>query len=471
MHQTILERDPSAFRKYVILVYLLCATKIFLLVSIIVCVLFRKERAESASSEVHNRQKVKDLLGDMHQLKDFKDIDKSKKFTRSILFEQEQEKSQRLKEYQFQTLKPIEDFVRPDDQTSPRVTGYEHGHIRSLLKLDVFGPASSVAIEKDREAGLLPRSPNVDRHIVVNPSHTLTLRPGTGQSTTSSRASTAGSTSYNGAFPSLKMLRKERAAAASQSLDSAFTLSGKPSHPERTRNTISPTFGASTNNNSLDNASSHSREHASRTGSGHHHHHQHHGINMLNTAGAATEFAGPGLRPATGSTAGTGGRGSSHGTRPSSSAASFNGSGYGGEAGASARSKSRGKYPEQTFPGVAITEEERLLGGDPFLRRTMWYKQYASSRKVSCRIELHQCFFCCGGTVCIDAAEVARCTICWLNLLAVFSMPSCQSHSPHVFLSLTAGPSREQGDLQAGTAGGPRPVGNSRPGATAHEGV
>ena len=131
---------------------------------------------------MHNREKVKDLLGDMHQLKDPKDIDKSKKFTRSLLFDQDLRKSMSLKEYQFNTLKPIDDFVRPDDQFSPRNTGYEHGHVRSLLKLDVFGPASSSQIEKDREAGILPRSPNLDRHAVVNPAHVLSLshRPGTG---------------------------------------------------------------------------------------------------------------------------------------------------------------------------------------------------------------------------------------------------------------------------------------------------
>jgi hypothetical protein len=356
----------------------------------------RKERAESASSAVHQRQQVKDLLGDMHQLKDFRDIDKSKKFTRSILFEQEQQKSMTLKEYQFQHLKPIDDFVRPDDQLSPRMTGYEHGHIRSLLKLDVYGPAASVTIERERDSGVLPRSPNVDRHQVLNPHHTLAIsRPGTSQSVASSRASTAGSTSYNGAFPSLKVLRKQH--------DHSLRKSGHRDHPDRS---ISPTFAASTdishslsNNNVLDQARANSRQGSRGRSSQGHNHHQH-GHNdgglslnrnatdnyVMNPSGAQVDFAGPGLRPMTGSSVGTG-------TRTNSRPVSVAGH-------STARSRS-GKYPEQTFPGVAITEEERLLGGDPFLRRTTWYKQFATSKKVSIFVYVVR-YLSCNRLVCVN---------------------------------------------------------------------
>jgi hypothetical protein len=344
---------------------------------------------------VHNRQLVKDLLGDMHQLKDAKDIDKSKKFTRSLLFEKEQQKTMSLNEYHFNTMSPIEDFVRPDDQFSPRSTGYEHGHIRSLLKLDVYGPAASSAVEREREAGALPRSPNVDRHALLNPNHTLTLR-GSVHSPASSRASTANSTSYNGAFPSLKTLRKDRAVVdMSNSLDSTLRdlgSTGRRDHPERTRmgagtsmgNTLP--FGASTGHSEefrLRMEQSYRLNASGRPASSSDHAPAAHarqggtlsrcasdrgGAILMTADQPGVEFSGPGLRPTTSSSVST--RSSALNTRPNSTAGSRTGT---------ARSR---KAEEQTFPGVAITEEERLLGGDPFLRRTTWYKTFASDQKV-----------------------------------------------------------------------------------------
>ena len=340
---------------------------------------FRKERAESASSAVHHRMLVKDLLGEMHQLKDFNDIDKTKKFTRSILYEQEKEKSINLKEYHFQTMKPIEDFVRPDDQFSPRITGYEHGHVRSLLKLDVFGPASSAAVEKEREQGILPRSPNVDRHTLLSPGYTL--RPDTGNSGSSSRGSTVNSTNYNGAFPSLKTLRKGRSSVRrpmESGLDCTDQLSGSRqlNHPERVLHGTGSYTSASVLNfdfvdvavrtgfpedaGRIDMGTSHGglRNSARSRGGGT-------SRTELNTSGAITQFSGPALLPGVGSSSGS--------RRPGSKQQQGSIDGRSG----------RLLHPEQTFPGVAITEEERLLGGDPFLRRTSWYKSFASSKKVS----------------------------------------------------------------------------------------
>lgn len=57
-----------------------------------------------------------------------------------------------------------EDFIRPRDQTAQRHTGYGSGHVRSVLELDTFGPLHSGEVERKRESGQLPASPNMDRN-------------------------------------------------------------------------------------------------------------------------------------------------------------------------------------------------------------------------------------------------------------------------------------------------------------------
>lgn len=324
---------------------------------------------------------MKDLIGDMHQLKDFNDIDKAKKFTRSILFEKEKEDTMSLKEYQFQTMKPIEDFIRPDDQFSPRITGYEHGHIRSMLKLDVYGPAGSSRITQERETGTLPRSPNVDRHIVLSANNT---RPNTGTSVASSRGSTANSTNYNGAFPSLKTLRRDRASTSTGQLGLRSGTWGQFVDGQQLQDSLADLSNSRQMRSSIGGGSQSSaartapgRIDGSRHSSVADQHTDRHSLGGSGTGAGAgvgggshmklgpddtVVFAGPGLRP---STTGT--------------SSSYNNT---ARTGTSAHSTGRLKFPEQTFPGVAIAEEERLLGGDPFLRRTNWYKSYASSNKV-----------------------------------------------------------------------------------------
>lgn len=344
---------------------------------IVILSFLRKDRAESASCELKHRHIMKDLLGDMHQLKDANDIDKSKTFTRSILFEKQKKDNMSLKEYQFQTLKPIEDFIRPDDQFSPRLTGYEHGHIRSLLKLDVYGPAGSSVISKERELGTLPRSPNVDRHSVLSANNT---RPGTGTSVASSRASTANSTNYNGAFPSLKSLRRDRAETQTRTLGGSGLRSGdwgaqllnEQHHLDSSTEELSATSGASLTAPCRFNGGVSRTGSLAHSSSGGHLRTERTSLDGTGKGSGATAhlrvkpddtviFAGPGLRPST--------------TGTSSS--------YNQTARTGTSTGRRGKYPEQTFPGVAIAEEERLQGGDPFLRRTTWYKSFSSSRKVS----------------------------------------------------------------------------------------
>ena len=49
-----------------------------------------------------------------------------------------------IEELQFNNLAPIEDFLRPTSVTTPRQTGYETGHIRSLLKTDIVRAYTSL---------------------------------------------------------------------------------------------------------------------------------------------------------------------------------------------------------------------------------------------------------------------------------------------------------------------------------------
>lgn len=166
---------------------------------------------ESASGTVHQQQINKDLLGEMHPLQDFGDINKSRTYTRSRKLEKDMLARTALDEYHFKTMKPMEDFVRPDSPITPRQTGYESGHIRSRLKLDTYGPANSDSVNKLRDSGIVPPSPNVDRHKLINPSYQL--RPASSSSTNHVRcdhtalSSNESSTNYDGAFPSLRKLR------------------------------------------------------------------------------------------------------------------------------------------------------------------------------------------------------------------------------------------------------------------------
>jgi len=331
---------------------------------------------------------MKNLIGDMHQLKDFKDIDKSKKFTRSILFEKNQQDSMTLKDYQFQTLKPVEDFVRPEDQFSPRQTGYEHGHIRSLLKLDTYGPAGSRAISRERDQGNKPRSPNVDRHLVISPASTTRAN---GNGSLSSRASTAGSTNYNGAFPSLKSLRRDRdsltgtspgrtgggewaAATGSDQLKSYGLQSTAPAQLGASGGfgtgpgvgTGTGNFGQSVTSNTSPNLTSTGRYYNP-------------GHTMAVLGLGDLNLDAPHTRPGTGSTASSASQ--MLGARSTGRAGTAN-SGLRRTGGTTGTTRSKAPFPEQTFAGVAITADERLQGGDPFLRRTLYFKAHTLDLKV-----------------------------------------------------------------------------------------
>jgi hypothetical protein len=60
-----------------------------------------------------------------------------------------------------------EDFLNtenPDSTTKRYKIGYNPGHIRSILKLDTYGPHHSSKVAGMRDDGSLPSSPNTDRN-------------------------------------------------------------------------------------------------------------------------------------------------------------------------------------------------------------------------------------------------------------------------------------------------------------------
>ena len=96
------------------------------------------------------------MLQEMHPIRDEKNISPPESgYTYSS------KKSQDVSEL----FSQIEDFLQPDDLTRERRTGYNPGHIRTLLGYDTFGPLHSEALNKDRDEGRRPiYSPNPDRN-------------------------------------------------------------------------------------------------------------------------------------------------------------------------------------------------------------------------------------------------------------------------------------------------------------------
>lgn len=121
-------------------------------------------------------KEMKDLLGTMHPVKDFNDIDRAKtaRLTLSRRSAENKKEKDFLDEYHFENMTPLEDFVRPGSTEAPRNTGYESGHIRSLFKLDTYGPTQSRARSRQLSREHLP-SGNVDRYARLSPDHHLNL--------------------------------------------------------------------------------------------------------------------------------------------------------------------------------------------------------------------------------------------------------------------------------------------------------
>lgn len=110
---------------------------------------------ESTSDVFKQKHEVRHYLDTMHPYVDPQD--KYRKFTKSRLVNGNHELDSNTKHG---------DFLNPRSSSSgqQRTTGYNRGHIRSVLQLDTFGPEHSREIELKRDIGLLPDSPNPDRN-------------------------------------------------------------------------------------------------------------------------------------------------------------------------------------------------------------------------------------------------------------------------------------------------------------------
>ena len=118
--------------------------------------IFKKKYFPECTSDFFNQKHlIRDYLSTMHPYSD--PDDRGRTYTVSRL---------KLKQEQVDPL-PMEDFLKPEDPTRPRSTGYTHGHVRSMLHFDSFGPHSAERNRQAREVGLLPDSPNVDREAAL----------------------------------------------------------------------------------------------------------------------------------------------------------------------------------------------------------------------------------------------------------------------------------------------------------------
>jgi hypothetical protein len=205
LHERIMTADPSAFR--------------------------RKKVKDGPTSNQMELKRMQPLLGTMHPDKDPGNIDCSKKYHHSILLEKQQRDQERLDTLHFEHMPPMEDFLRPQDTSSPRSTGYEPGHIRSLLKLDTYGPTNSRQLSRERDISNLPL-PNVDRYARLHPDHQLSVGSRSGSigglsSPTSSRASTA--QSYASSLPRINKAYSSPELKIAPSMRSLFLRSSAPS--------------------------------------------------------------------------------------------------------------------------------------------------------------------------------------------------------------------------------------------------
>jgi hypothetical protein len=109
---------------------------------------------DSCSHYIQQKHQMRDLLPTMHPISDPRDISPPKfgyNFPRKTREHSELRSS-------------VEDFIQPKSLTGRRSTGYNRGHIRSILELDTFGPQHSEVVTDARLSGSLPLSPNIDRN-------------------------------------------------------------------------------------------------------------------------------------------------------------------------------------------------------------------------------------------------------------------------------------------------------------------
>lgn len=221
VHERVMTANPNSFRRY----NSLC-------VPLQICInhnsfrfICRKKVADGPTSNQMELKLMQPLLATMHPAKDAQNIDRSVKYNYSILFEKERRDKEQLDTLHFEEMPPMEDFLRPMDATSPRSTGYESGHIRSLLKLDTYGPTNSMQATRERDINNLPL-PNVDRYARLHPDR----RAGSTNSLnspTSSRASTA--QSYASSLPRINKSFSSPELKIAPSMRSLYLRSSAPS--------------------------------------------------------------------------------------------------------------------------------------------------------------------------------------------------------------------------------------------------
>jgi hypothetical protein len=150
--------------------------------------------------------------------------------------------------------KGLKDFLEPNSPTESRKsTGYNKGHIRTMLKLDTYGPAHADSVREERSQGSLPTSPNTDRFATTSPPRgrhagdTLTgTSPGSPDSTrtrssignrskmskgsrTNKRPTTTGSGTGNGSRPSTN---QSDASIGNRSRNKMDRMTGNPYRAE-----------------------------------------------------------------------------------------------------------------------------------------------------------------------------------------------------------------------------------------------
>ena len=118
--------------------------------------IFRKKFFQECTTDYFNQKHlIRDYLNTMHPYSD--PLDRGRTYSKSRL---------QIKDKDLSPL-PMGDFLQPEDVTRPRSTGYNSGHVRSMLKLDNFGPEAARRNRYAREVGMLPDSPNIDREKAI----------------------------------------------------------------------------------------------------------------------------------------------------------------------------------------------------------------------------------------------------------------------------------------------------------------
>lgn len=62
---------------------------------------------------------------------------------------------------------PAQDFLVPGDPIEYRTTGFSAGHVRSMMHLDTYGPKDSIETEIKRAEGIIPKSPNLNKNLLL----------------------------------------------------------------------------------------------------------------------------------------------------------------------------------------------------------------------------------------------------------------------------------------------------------------